>query len=65
MEERLLKFLKEADEIAHVTEPFWALAAEMCDKLSASPERTVMLRKLIEAKDCAARAWRDQQEQQK
>jgi hypothetical protein len=36
--------------------PFARLAEEMCDRIGPGPERTVMLRKLLEAKDAAVRA---------
>lgn len=39
-----------------VSRPFADLAAEMAGRLPAGPERTVMLRKLLESKDCAVRA---------
>jgi hypothetical protein len=39
-----------------VSEPFCALAQEMCINLPRNPERTVALRKLLEAKDCAVRS---------
>ena len=39
-----------------VSEPFCALARKLCDELPSNPERTVALRKLLEAKDCAVRA---------
>jgi ferritin-like protein len=35
---------------------FWALAHHLCNKLPENPERTMALRKLLEAKDCAVRA---------
>lgn len=58
-EERMLQFFK-ADHLPaglrEVSQPFCNLAHEMCDVLQSGPERTVMLRKLLEAKDCAVRA---------
>ena len=39
-----------------VSEPFGKLATLICDTLPGNPERTVALRKLLEAKDCAVRA---------
>jgi len=39
-----------------VSEPFGELAQHLVDTLSRNPERTVALRKLLEAKDCAVRA---------
>lgn len=45
-----------------ISAPFCVLAEGMVEKLPRNPERTVMLRKLLEAKDCAVRAfiWKDQ-----
>ena len=39
-----------------VSEPFCDLAAEIVETLPRNPERTVALRKLLEAKDAAVRA---------
>jgi ferritin-like protein len=39
-----------------VSKPFSDLAAHVHDTLPRNPERTVALRKLLEAKDCAVRA---------
>lgn len=39
-----------------VSEPFSNLAHDMVQRLPSNPERTVALRKLLEAKDCAVRA---------
>ena len=39
-----------------VSGPFCELAHDIVDKLPSNPERTVALRKLLEAKDCAVRA---------
>lgn len=39
-----------------VSAPFCGLALAMVDGLPRNPERTVALRKLLEAKDCAVRA---------
>lgn len=44
------------DHLAVISEPFYKLAHSMCVQLPRNPERTVMLRKLLEAKDCAVRA---------
>lgn len=41
--------------LKQVSEPFAQLADDMCSRLKPGPERTVMLRKLLEAKDCAVR----------
>lgn len=40
-----------------VSAPFADLAQMICDNLHRNPERTVALRKLLEAKDCAVRAY--------
>lgn len=39
-----------------ISKPFCLLAKEMVIEIPRNPERTVMLRKLLEAKDCAVRA---------
>lgn len=39
-----------------VSKPFHDLAQTVVDTLPPNPERTVALRKLLEAKDCAVRA---------
>jgi hypothetical protein len=39
-----------------VSKAFGELAAEIAETLPRNPERTVALRKLLEAKDCAVRA---------
>lgn len=39
-----------------VSEPFSVLANLIVDTVPSNPERTVALRKLLEAKDCAVRA---------
>lgn len=42
--------------LQQISAPFEALARDMVHVLPRNPERTVMLRKLLEAKDCAVRA---------
>lgn len=42
--------------LQEVSKPFGELAQEIVDTLPSNPERTVALRKLLEAKDCAVRA---------
>lgn len=42
--------------LAEVSVPFAALADRLVDTLPRNPERTVALRKLLEAKDAAVRA---------
>lgn len=39
-----------------VSKPFGELASLIVQSLPSNPERTVALRKLLEAKDCAVRA---------
>lgn len=61
MEEK--EYLLQFFEFAHLPEnlqgfskPFYVLAYDLCAALPRNQERTVMLRKLLEAKDCAVRA---------
>lgn len=42
--------------LAAVSAPFCALAHEVANRVPSSPETTVCLRKLLEAKDAAVRA---------
>ncbi len=44
------------DDLRSVSEPFCLLAYAMVNSLPRNPERTMALRKLLEAKDCAVRA---------
>lgn len=44
------------DKLQHVSAPFRDLALAMVSELPRNPERTVALRKLLEAKDAAVRA---------
>lgn len=44
------------DHLKEVSKPFGDLAQWMVANLPRNPERTVGLRKLLEAKDCAVRA---------
>ncbi len=56
---RMLQFFSYEHLPAHlqeVSKPFGDLARQIVDTLPANPERTVALRKLLEAKDCAVRA---------
>jgi hypothetical protein len=43
--------------LQEVSEPFCVLAERVVAVLPRNPERTVALRKLLEAKDCAVRAF--------
>ena len=59
MTDRLLQFFEYGhlpDKLKDVSRPFGELALRVCDTLPSNPERTVALRKLLEAKDCAVRA---------
>lgn len=49
------------EHLQKVSTHFSALAYNMVNVLPRSAERTVMLRKLLEAKDCAVRACLDAQ----
>lgn len=63
MTDRMLQFFAYAhlrDDLKAVSQPFGVLAQRMVDTLPQNPERTVALRKLLEAKDCAVRAFLDQ-----
>jgi hypothetical protein len=44
------------DDLQKISIPFFTLAHDLVDTLPRNPERTVALRKLLEAKDCAVRA---------
>ena len=58
-EERMLKWFEYQhlpEHLQEVSRPFWNLATTLCDRVEAGPERTVALRKLLEAKDAAVRA---------
>jgi hypothetical protein len=46
-----------ADKLREVSKPFGELASLIVEKLPRNAERTVALRKLLEAKDCAVRAY--------
>lgn len=57
--EPILQFFAYAHLPAHLQEvsaPFGKLAAQLVADLPRNPERTVALRKLLEAKDAAVRA---------
>ena len=59
MEEPILQFFAYdhlPERLWHASGPFYELAHRMCATLPRNPERTVMLRKLLEAKDAAVRA---------
>lgn len=44
------------ERLQAISKPFGELAQAMVATLPRNPERTTMLRKLLEAKDCAVRA---------
>jgi hypothetical protein len=59
MEERMLKWFEYTHLPAHlqeVSKEFYSLAQVICTLCVSGPERTVALRKLLEAKDAAVRA---------
>jgi hypothetical protein len=59
MSDPLLQFFTYAhlpEPLQEVSAMFGELAKELVEILPRNPERTVMLRKLLEAKDCAVRA---------
>lgn len=59
MPDRMLQFFVYDHLPPHlqaVSKPFCELAERIVDTLPQNPERTVALRKLLEAKDCAVRA---------
>lgn len=59
MEEHILQFFAYTHLPAHlqaVSKPFGELANQIVATLPRNPERTVALRKLLEAKDAAVRA---------
>lgn len=58
-EERMLKWFAYAhlpETLQEVSRPFGEMASKLCEVIEAGPERTVALRKLLEAKDAAVRA---------
>jgi hypothetical protein len=59
MEDHIMQFFGYSHLPAHlaaVSQPFCDLAAKIVETLPRNPERTVALRKLLEAKDAAVRA---------
>ena len=58
-EERMLKWFEFSHlppDLQQVSGQFHALATGLCEVTEPGPERTVALRKLLEAKDAAVRA---------
>lgn len=59
MKDRMLQFFAHTHlppNLQAVSRPFCELANEIVETFPSNPERTVALRKLLEAKDCAVRA---------
>lgn len=59
MTDRMMQFFAYSHLPPHlqaVSKPFGELAEKIVAELPGNPERTVALRKLLEAKDCAVRA---------
>jgi hypothetical protein len=59
VDDRMLKWFEWRhlpDGLRETSAKFGELAKEICGELSPGPERTVALRKLLEAKDAAVRA---------
>lgn len=59
MNDHILQFFKYGHlplDLARVSRPFCELAFQIISTLPPNPERTVALRKLLEAKDAAVRA---------
>ena len=60
MTDRILQFFAYAhlrQEYQDISKPFGELAKWIVETLPMNPERTVAMRKLLEAKDCAVRAY--------
>jgi hypothetical protein len=58
-QDRMLQFFEYEhlpEHLRAVSAPFGMLALRIVENLPSNPERTVALRKLLEAKDCAVRA---------
>lgn len=59
MDERMLKWFEFSHlpaALQQTSRPFSELAVTLCQTIQGGPERTVALRKLLEAKDAAVRA---------
>lgn len=63
MEDKMLKYFEydhlRSEDLRSTSKLFHDLAHELCEQLPGSAERTVALRKLLEAKDAAVRAALD------
>lgn len=58
-QDRMMQFFQYAhlpEKLQEISKPFGVMAQWIVDILPMNPERTVALRKLLEAKDCAVRA---------
>lgn len=58
-EDRMLKWFEYEhlpEHLQDVSQPFAVVAVRLCACVEPGPERTVALRKLLEAKDAAVRA---------
>lgn len=58
-EDRMLKWFRYShltENLQNASRPFYDLANVICLDIEPGPERTVALRKLLEAKDAAVRA---------
>ena len=67
MQDRMLQFFVYThlpSNLQEVSQPFCELAEQLVNNLPSNPERTVALRKLLEAKDCAVRALLYQEQAQ-
>lgn len=53
---QFFSYLHLPQSMQDISRPFCELAQKMVTDLPRNPERTVALRKLLEAKDCAVRA---------
>jgi len=59
MDDRMLKWFVYAhlsEDLQEISAPFCEVATRVCNMVEPGPERTVALRKLLEAKDAAVRA---------
>jgi hypothetical protein len=59
-QEPILQFFKYdhlPEAMQDISRPFFIVAHGIAETVPRNPERTVALRKLLEAKDCAVRAW--------
>lgn len=59
VQERMLRWFEYEhlpEHLQEISKPFGELARTLCNTVDGGPERTVALRKLLEAKDAAVRA---------